>query len=259
MAFASRKCAGRLVFVTIRRTARITIFDRAAAKGVRLGKARDTQGIVGFGALQRLGAALCVAAVGFFALPDSIAWHARIVGAWDLGALAYLAFAWTLIAKSNAGTTRDHVLSQDQSGYVIFLFVVGASCACIIAIGFVVGAIRDLPFWSRAAHLAMTVVALVSSWLLIQTVFAFHYAHRYYVGPRGEKSTGAPLTFPGGRDPDYGDFAYYSFVVGMTSQVSDVAVTSPSMRRLTMIHGILAFMFNIAVLALSINIFASVI
>ena len=224
-----------------------------------MGKARDTQWIERFGAMRRLGAALCAAAVAFFALPDAIAWHARIVGAWDLGALAYLAFAWTLIVKSDARMTRDHVLSQDQSGYLIFLFVVGASCACILAIGFVVGTIRDLPFWSRAAHLAVTVVALVSSWLLIQTVFAFHYAHRYYAGPHGEAQTGEPLLFPGGGAPDYSDFAYYSFVVGMTSQVSDVAVTSPSMRWLTMIHGILAFMFNIAVLALSINIFASVI
>ena len=68
-----------------------------------------------------------------------------------------------------------------------------------------------------------------------------------------------PLHFPGGREPDYSDFAYYSFVVGMTSQVSDVAVTSQPMRRLTMLHGILAFLFNVVVLALAINIFASVI
>jgi uncharacterized membrane protein len=223
-----------------------------------LAKTRDRQWIVRFGAMQRLGAALCAAAVAYFLLPDSIAWHARIVGTWDVGALAYLVFAWMLIVKSDTRMTRDHALSQDQSGYVIFLLVVGASCACILAIGFVVGAIRDLPFWSRAADLAMTVAALVSSWLLIQTVFAFHYAHRYYAGPSGETQAGAPLHFPGGRQPDYADFAYYSFVVGMTSQVSDVAVNSRSMRWLTMTHSILAFMFNIAVLALAINIFASV-
>ena len=100
---------------------------------------------------------------------------------------------------------------------------------------------------------------MVSSWLLIQTVFAFHYAHRYYVGPHGESAAAAPLVFPGGREPDYMDFAYYSFVVGRTSQVSDVAVASRPMRRLTLIHAILAFLFNIAVLALSINIIASVV
>ena len=223
-----------------------------------MGKTRDTRWIVRFGAMQRLGTALGVAALVFLAQPDSVSWHTRIVGSWDLGAFVYLGLAWMLMAKSDARATRDHAMSQDQSGYIIFLFVVVASCACIVAIGFGVGAIRDLPFWSRAWHLAITIAALVSSWLLIQTVFAFHYAHRYYAGPHGEPSA-ERLLFPGGRDPDYADFAYYSFVVGMTSQVSDVAIASRSIRRLTMMHGILAFMFNIAVLALSINIFASVI
>jgi uncharacterized membrane protein len=202
---------------------------------------------------------VAVAAVVCVAQPDGIAGQARAVASWDLGALAYLGLAWMLIGRTDARATRDHALSQDQSGYVIFLFVVGAACASIVAIGFVAGTIRDLPFWARTWHLILTITALVSSWLLIQTVFAFHYAHRYYAGPHGQPAATASLQFPGGREPDYLDFAYYSFVVGMTSQVSDVPVASRSMRRLTMIHGVLAFMFNIAVLALSINIIASVI
>jgi uncharacterized membrane protein len=88
-------------------------------------------------------------------------------------------------------------------------------------------------------------------------VFAFHYARRYYDPARQEGTESAGLVFPGKREPDYLDFAYYSFVVGMTSQVSDVVVTSRRMRRLTLVHGFLAFVFNIAVLALSINILAS--
>jgi uncharacterized membrane protein len=165
--------------------------------------------------------------------------------------------AWWLIARADASMTRDHALGQDQSGYVIFLFVVGAACASIVAIGFVVSTIKELAFWSRAWHLTLTIDALISSWLLIQTVFAFHYARRYYAIVRRQRTTPAELLFPGGREPDYLDFAYYSFVVGMTSQVSDVAVTSRQMRQLTLIHGALAFVFNIAVLALSINIIAS--
>jgi uncharacterized membrane protein len=209
--------------------------------------------------MPRLGAALCAGIVAFLVQPGSISWHTRIVASWDLGALVYLGLAWMLMARADARITRDHALGQDQSGYIIFLFVVGASCASIVAIGFVVGTIRDLPFWIRSWHLALTIAALVSSWLLIHTVFAFHYAHRYYSGPRGESAAVPALLFPGGREPDYSDFAYYSFVVGMTSQVSDVQVQSRPMRRLTMLHGILAFLFNIAVLALSINIIASVV
>jgi uncharacterized membrane protein len=224
-----------------------------------MGNLRSTSWIARFGAKGRLGTALAVAAVAFVLQPAAISWHTRAVASWDVGALAYLGFAWMLIARTDARATRDHALSQDQSGYVIFLFVVGAACASTVAIGFVAGTIRDLSFWARTWHLMLTITALVSSWLLIQTVFAFHYAHRYYAGPHGEPAATASLQFPGGREPDYLDFAYYAFVVGMTSQVSDVAVASRSMRRLTMIHGVLAFMFNIAVLALSINIIASVI
>jgi len=220
---------------------------------------RQSSWIARFGAKQRLATALFIAAASFFAQTDAISVHTRLVAGWDLGALTYLGLAWTHIARSDAKDTRAHALSQDQSGYVIFLFVVGAACASLVAIGFVAGTIRGLPFWERAWHLTLTIAALVSSWLLIQTVFALHYAHRYYAGPHGESGATAPLVFPGGRDPDYLDFAYYSFVVGMTSQVSDVAVASRGMRRLTMIHGVLAFLFNIAVLALSINIIASVI
>ena len=227
--------------------------------GAGKGNLQYTSWIARFGAMQRLGTALVIAAAAFLLQPDSIAWHTRAVAGFDLGAFAYLGLAWALMARADATATRDHALSQDQSGYVIFLFVVGAACASIVAIGFVVGTIRGLSFWPRAWHLALTIAALVSSWLLIQTVFAFHYAHRYYTGPNVKPGTNASLLFPGGREPDYIDFAYYSFVVGMTSQVSDVAIASRSMRRLTMTHGVLAFLFNIAVLALSINIIASAI
>ena len=215
--------------------------------------------IIRIGAMQRLAVVLTVAVATFLAQPDSISWHTRAVVSWDCGVLVYLCLAWWLIARADAGMTRDHALGQDQSGYVIFLFVVGAACASIVAIGFVVSTIKELAFWSRAWHLTLTIDALISSWLLIQTVFAFHYARRYYAILRRDRTAAPELHFPGGREPDYLDFAYYSFVVGMTSQVSDVAVTSRQMRQLTLIHGALAFVFNIAVLALSINIIASVI
>lgn len=223
-----------------------------------MGNAKDISWIARFGAMRRLATALAVGVVAYIVQPEWISWHTRIVVSWDLGTLMYLGLAWALIARADARVTRDHALSQDQSGFFIFLFVLGAAYASIVAIGFVVGTIRDLPFWARTWHLALTVVALMSSWLLIQTVFAFHYARRYYDRARHDSAETAELLFPGKREPDYLDFAYYSFVIGMTSQVSDVAVTSRRMRRLTLIHGFLAFVFNIAVLALSINIIASV-
>lgn len=102
--------------------------------------------------------------------------------------------------------------------------------------------------------------ALAASWLTIHMVFAFRYAHRYYqaalqVGEMAD-TDGPGLKFPCADAPDYFDFMYYAYVVGMTSQVSDVQVTSREMRRLTLVHGILSFGFNMLVLALSINVVA---
>lgn len=175
----------------------------------------------------------------------------RIIVGWDAGAIVYLAFAWIIIAQADRNTTRTHTQSQDQSGYIIFLFVIAASCASVVAIIFMLHAIKGLA-------IALSIVALISSWLLIHTLFAFHYARRYYAPDKREQSHAGGLDFPGDREPDYLDFAYYSFVVGMTSQVSDVSVLSRSMRRLTTIHSILSFFFNIVILAMNVNIIASI-
>lgn len=216
--------------------------------------------LIRFSAVQRLALALGIAIAAFLAQPNWISSQTRVLVSWDLGALLYLGLAWALMARSDANMTRDHARSQDQSGYVIFLFVVSAACAGIVAIGFIVSTLKGLAFWPRAWHLALSIGALISSWLLIQTVFAFHYARRYYENHRrGKTSEAGGLSFPGQQAPDYLDFAYYSFVVGMTSQVSDVTTSTRSMRRLTLIHGVLAFIFNIAIVAMSINIIASVI
>lgn len=109
-------------------------------------------------------------------------------------------------------------------------------------------------------HVSLTFLALGFSWLLIHTRFAFHYAHCYY-NARQSSAAGVKggLDFPGEREPDYLDFAYFSFVIGMTSQVFDVVVTTRAMRRLILMHGLLAFGFNVVVVALSVNIFASLI
>ncbi len=209
------------------------------------------------GARERLAAALAVSAIIYAALPDTISWHTRIVACWDAGTLVYLALAWSIIASSDPTSTRAHALAQDSSGYLIFLLVVLAACSSIVAIGFVVATIRGLAFWPKAWHLTLTIVALTSSWLLIHTVFTFHYARTYWRQERLRPEADGGLRFPGDGDPDYMDFAYYAFVVGMTSQVSDVQAASRPMRQLTLVHGVLAFIFNIALVALSINTIAS--
>jgi len=207
----------------------------------------------------RLGIVLVMATATYVLLEPWMGARTRLLVSWNSGALAYLALAWTTVARADPAMTRVRAQTADQSGYVIFLLVVTAASASFVAIGYLAGDFKNLTSWSRVGHLTLSITALLLSWLLIQTLFAFHYARWYYSYYKDTTTHRGGLKFPGDKDPDYLDFAYYAFVVGMTSQTSDVCVMTRQMRRLTLVHGVLAFVFNIAILAMSINIIGSVI
>lgn len=190
------------------------------------------------------------------ALPLPLAWQFRGLLAWCVGVAVYLALAWWLCVGFDAQRTRERSQAQDEPSVVLFLVLLLATMACVAAITVLIQQSRDLSGGQRALHIGLSMVALAFSWLFIQTIFTFRYAHRYYQEERLKEPDGPGLAFPGGLDPDYFDFLYYAHVVGMTSQVSDVQVTSREMRRLTMVHGVLSFGFNMLILALSINVAA---
>ena len=197
--------------------------------------------------------------------PTSLRAQTQGLLAWCLGAFTYLGLAWWLAVEFDARRTRERAQAQDQPGSVLFLLMVITAFASIAAIALMLQHVKDLSATQRFGHLTLSILALATSWLLIQTVFAFRYAHVYYQtdpvessGPDAEPHL-AGLDFPGKLDPDYFDFLYYAHVVGMTSQVSDVVVTSRVMRRLTLAHSVTAFAFNMLVLALSINLVAGAI
>ena len=215
--------------------------------------------IVHWRAPRFLGTAIVAAFVASLALQPWFPPPLSILVGWDVGALCYLGLGWLVIARTDETQTRLRAQRYDPSSYVVFLLVVTAASASFVALGFMLGDIEHLTFWPRAERLTLSVTALFLSWLLIHTVFAFHYARMYYFQPDGRKKHHGGLRFPDDDEPDYLDFAYYSFVVGMTSQVSDVAVLSRQMRRLTLIHGVLSFIYNITILAMSINIIRDVI
>jgi len=185
--------------------------------------------------------------------------HTRSLAAWDAAVAVYLALAWLVIHSLDARATRARVQNLDPSGYVVFLIVVVAAYASLLAITWGLEEVRDLRGSARGLRVALAMFALAGSWLLINTVFAFHYARGYYrpEATGGEHPRG--LRFPGDAEPDYTDFLYYACVVGMTSQVSDVSVTSRRMRRLTLVHGVASFAFNLVILALGVNLVAGTI
>jgi len=175
----------------------------------------------------------------------------RIILGWDAGVALYLLLTCILMARSTIAGIRDHAAQDDEGRFAILVLTVLAALASLAAIvaelGIGEGGKRT------GTQLALATVTIFLSWTFIHTIFALNYAHDYY-GEHGAKRSG--LKFPDDADPDYWDFVYFSFVVGMTCQVSDVQVTGRIMRRLTLSHGIIAFLFNTMILALSINLLA---
>jgi uncharacterized membrane protein len=201
------------------------------------------------------------ASVGAFValLPLPLAWPSQALLAWCAGTATFLVLAWWLAVEFDAARTRARAQAQDQSGLILFTLLLLSTFISAGAIAVMLQHVKDLAGPQRLGHLALSMAALAVSWLLMQTIFAFRYAHLYYQSELRGHPQGAGLEFPGKLPPDYFDFLYYAHVVGMTSQVSDVVVTARHMRRLTLLHSMTAFAFNMLVLALSINVMAGAI
>jgi len=213
--------------------------------------ARLSDLIAGHDARHRIILGSVAGAVVFFSLRHSPP-STDIIAAWDTFAFCVLAASWLTILITPQQTLRARAQEEDFGRTVIFILVVVAACASLFAVGFLVSV-------GSAAYLALGLATVVLSWSLIQTIFALRYAHAFYgdSDQPGESGHARGLVFPiehhGERTPDYFDFAYFSFVIGMTCQVSDVQITSHRMRRLALLQSVLAFVFNTIILALLIN------
>ena len=193
-------------------------------------------------------------------LPLPMEWPARGLLAWIAAAAVDIGLAARLASGFDAGRIRERAKAQDESAVVLFLVMVVALCASVAAIVLLLSHAKGLPAGQRVLLLVLCALALAASWMWIHTLFAFHYSHLYYQAEdlkADPVADSAGLDFPGADDPDYFDFWYHALVVGMTSQVSDVQVTTRGMRRLTAVHALLAFVFNVVLLALGINALAS--
>ena len=199
----------------------------------------------------RLFLAILLGLVVVALLPAEWRLATRLLVAWDVALGLYLVLAFRLMTNCNVSRIKRRAAHQDEGRITILVLVVASALASLLAILAELGGANRQP-----AHLALAAVTILLSWGFTHTIFAIHYAHEYY----GEKAhKGGGLKFPGEAPPDYWDFVYFSFVVGMTSQVSDVAVTSSALRRLVAAHGVVSFIFNATLLALTVNIAAGAI
>jgi uncharacterized membrane protein len=203
----------------------------------------------------KLIAAVALGVALFFVLPRELNAVTRALLAWNVGVLLYLVLATWVIVRAELRYLRDRAAEEDEGAGLILVLTVLAAVASIIAIFFELAASRDDQTNWLSPMLALSTVLL--SWVFIHTIFAFHYAHDFYGEAEGGRKGG--LKFPetdAGKEaaPDYWDFVYFSFVIGMTFQVSDVQVTNKAVRRLVVFHGAVSFFYNVAVLALMVNI-----
>ena len=193
---------------------------------------------------------ILIGIVAFFLLPGSLRLVTRALIGWDIFVAFYLVLVFTMVLRSGVRHVRHNAALQDDGRFVILMVAALGAFASIAAIVFELGASHR-----SVLDLTLATVTIALSWSAVHTQFSLHYAHEYY---RGAKPGG--LQFPSGdphEDADYWDFVYFSFVIGMTAQVSDVGITDKIIRRTATVHGIISFVFNTALVALMVNIAAS--
>ena len=201
-------------------------------------------------------AAAIAIAVGI-AIPYDIAPHAatRWLVAWNAGTCLYVLLAAIMMIRSSHHHMRHRAQIQDEGQIVILSLVVVSTIASLAAIAGQLAVVKDLHGLLKTEHIALAGLTVLSSWAFIQIMFALHYAHDYYMEACHARPPG--LAFPDDAAPDYGDFFYFACVIGTSGQTADVSFTSKPMRRIGSVHCILAYLFNTTVLALLINIGAS--
>lgn len=203
---------------------------------------------------QRLLIALGTAGIAFvsspFASSCGLDCPVRLTVTWAVFASTVLTLTWVTILMAHPRDLPRFSRLQDSSRVLILVFVVSAAVASLFAVFAVLDSMSPQ---NRAAHIALAILAVSSAWGLVHTVFTLRYAHLYYGDDPKQPQRPGGLDFPNETEPDYLDFAYFAFVIGMTSQTSDVVIGSKPMRRTALVHGVLSFGFNAVIIALTIS------
>jgi uncharacterized membrane protein len=176
---------------------------------------------------------------------------ASILLGWDVAVLIYLAWTWSAVQGLDPEVTAQLAKREDPSTPVADLVVIGAGTAMLAAVGFALAKAGEATGGMKAYLVTLGLVSVVLSWAVVHTVFALKYARAYYSEPAGG------IEFNEDEPPNYIDFAYYAFTVGMTFQVADTNITSRAVRRTTLHHALLSYLFGSVLLGLVINVVAT--
>ncbi|HFK5598347.1 DUF1345 domain-containing protein [Elizabethkingia anophelis] len=203
--------------------------------------------------IHRVMLSIIISGLIFIIVPSVLPVLPRILITWLGFAITYISICWITIFTMSVTEIIRKASIEDGSKTFVFLFVILASFACLFTVLLMVMGFNDKNI-SQWFMVLIAVGSMISSWALVHTLYTFHYAHLYY-----KTKGGKGLDYPGDEKPDYLDFAYFSFVMGCTFQVSDVEISSKEIRRVALFHGLLSFALNTFVVALTINIIAGLI
>jgi uncharacterized membrane protein len=178
---------------------------------------------------------------------------------WDVVCLGYVGASLRNMAGRSPDEIRARAARDDQGRPTILAVVLLAAVAAIVAIMLELSQARQAVGLAMGLHIALTFGTVAVSWFMVHLIFALHYAHGYYDPQESGDGDAEGLDFPGGEEPDYWDFLYFSVIIGVAAQTADVSITEKSLRRLNTVHALFAFAFNTVIVALTINLLAGLV
>jgi len=203
----------------------------------------------------RLVLAFAAGIAGYALLPAASGLQRLLLG-WNITSWVYLLSLWLMMVRAQPERIRHIARQQDESAAMALTLISGAAVMSLVAILLELTSVKGLSGDAKLGHLVLSGVTLIGAWLLLPTIFALHYAHLFY----GSRTDTPPLLFPDKPVmPNYWDFLYFSFTIGVASQTADVSVGSPTARRVVLGQSVLSFVFNTSILAMSINVAASLV
>lgn len=209
----------------------------------------------------RLVSSFLLGVLVFLVLPSSLDLSSRLLVGWNAWIVLYLILVTIMMARSTHESMRQRARLLDEGRHAVLLLAVAAALGSLVAIVFELYGVRKAPPDVVALHVGLAVTTIISAWSFVHVIFTQHYAHGFYreldkaVDAAGEDMENG-LRFPGQSRPDYLDFLYFSFTIGVANQTADTEVVSRGMRKLVLIHSVISYFFNTIILALTINIAA---
>jgi len=203
-------------------------------------------------ALTHLSISLVIAILGFICAGKFIlGLISQLMFAWVVFCLVQMGISWYSFLTASVSQTKQHAAIEDGGRPIMFLIVLLSAFGGLLAVFILLAKTRDAANTSSWVDVTLSMLGMFGSWFLLHTIYTSRYAHLYYDVQGGEIKKG--LQFPNDEEPSFIDFAYHSIVIGMTFQVSDINITSREMRKLTLAHSIISFIFNTCIVALTIS------